>query len=57
MDVHNYSDKQKQTPWSLVREGNYRLTDRHLSTKFSANILWIEGCRVVSAADHNSDLY
>jgi hypothetical protein len=28
----------------------YRLSDRHLSTKFSANFC-IEGCRVVSAAD------
>jgi hypothetical protein len=29
----------------------YRLSDSHLSTKFSANFLWIEGCRVVIAAD------
>jgi hypothetical protein len=28
----------------------YRLIDRHL-TKFSANVLRIKGCRVISAAD------
>jgi hypothetical protein len=26
--------------------------DRHLQTKYSAKRLWIEGCCVVSAADH-----
>jgi hypothetical protein len=29
----------------------YRLSDRHLSAKFSANVLRIEGCRVISSAD------
>jgi hypothetical protein len=35
---HNYVTAiQKKTPWPLVRKQNYRLTNRHLSTKFSSN--------------------
>jgi hypothetical protein len=48
---HHKQTKNKQTPWPLVRERTIPTDRRHLSTKFSVNYLWIERCRVVSAAD------
>jgi hypothetical protein len=46
---HRNKTKELRGLWSASEL--YRLSDRHLSTKFSANFLRIEGRRVVSAAD------
>jgi hypothetical protein len=44
-------DKTKQTPWPLVRERTIQ-TERPPSVyEILCELLWIEGCRVVSAAN------
>jgi hypothetical protein len=46
----NKKNKQ-QTPWPLVRERNIPTERPPLVDEIYCQLLWIEGCRVVSAAD------
>jgi hypothetical protein len=45
------SDKQKQTPWPLVRKRTIPTERPPLVSEILCQPLWIERCRVVSAAD------
>jgi hypothetical protein len=41
----------KQTPWLLVRERTIPTERRPIVDEIYCQLLWIEGCRVVRAAD------
>jgi hypothetical protein len=41
----------KQTPWPLVPKGTIPTERPPLVDEIYCQLLWIEGCRVVSAAD------
>jgi hypothetical protein len=45
------SDTNKQTPWPLVRERSIPTERPSFVNEIYCQLLWIEGCRVVSAAD------
>jgi hypothetical protein len=45
------TNKQKQTPWPLVRKRTISTERPPLVDEIYCQLLWIEGCRVVSAAD------
>jgi hypothetical protein len=47
----SHTKKQKQTPWPLVRQQNIPTERPPLVDEIYCQLLWIEGCRVVSAAD------
>jgi hypothetical protein len=47
----------KQTPWPFVRERTLPTERPPLVDEIQCQLLWIEGCRVVSAADPLRSLY
>jgi hypothetical protein len=47
----NPKDKNKQTPWALVRERTIPTERPPLAGEIECQLLWIEGSRVVSATD------
>jgi hypothetical protein len=49
--THTCTHANKQTPWSLVRKRTIPTEQPPLVHEILCQLMWIEGCRVVSAAD------
>jgi hypothetical protein len=51
INICKYAGEDKQTPWSLVRKWTIPTDWPPLVDEIEYQLLWIETCRVVSAAD------
>jgi hypothetical protein len=51
MELESFKQNKKQTPWPLVRKRTIPSERLPLVDEIWCQLLWIEGCHVVSAAD------